>query len=80
MGITIDEHIGVIEDLKNTMSICMSEPEKTEICTSLSEAIETMHKYQKIQEIYDRFQKYGDNYHHMAWLDVMEVVKDGNVD
>lgn len=29
----------------------MPEPEKTEICISLSEAIDTMRKYQKIQEI-----------------------------
>lgn len=48
---TIDDHIGVIEDLKSTMSVCMPEPEKTEICTSLNEAISTMRKYQKIQEI-----------------------------
>ena len=51
MGMSIDEHIGVIEDLKSTMSVCMPEPEKTEICTSLSEAIETMRKYQKIEKI-----------------------------
>lgn len=51
MGMTIEEHIGVIEDLKSTMSVCMTEPEKTEICTSLSKAIETMRKYQKIEQI-----------------------------
>ena len=51
MGMSIDEHIGVIEDLKSTMSVCMPEPEKTEICTSLSEAIETMRKYQNIEKI-----------------------------
>jgi hypothetical protein len=33
------------------MSVCMPEPEKTEICTSLSEAIDTMRKYQKIKQI-----------------------------
>ena len=51
---TIDEHIGVIEDLKSTMIVCMPEPEKTEICASLGEAIETMRKYQKIEEILDQ--------------------------
>ena len=51
MGMSIDEHIGVIEDLKSTMSVCMKEPEKTEICTSLSKAINTMRKYQKIEKI-----------------------------
>lgn len=48
---TIDEHIGVIEDLKSTMCLLMPEPEKTEICSSLSEAIENMRKYQEIEEI-----------------------------
>ena len=51
MGMSIEEHIGVIEDLKSTMSVCMSEPEKTEICTSLSVASDTMRKYRHIQEI-----------------------------
>ena len=51
MGMSIDEHIGVIKDLKDTMSVCMPEPEKTEICTSLSEAIKTMRKYKKIERI-----------------------------
>ena len=51
---TIDEHIGVIEDLKSTMSVCMPEPEKTEICTSLGEAIDTMRKYQKQEQVLDK--------------------------
>lgn len=51
---TIDEHIGVIEDLKSTMSVCMPEPEKTEICTSLGEAIDTMRKYQKLERALDK--------------------------
>ena len=42
--------------------------------------IAIMQKYQKIQEIYERFQKDGNYYHHMAWIDVMEVLKDGNDD
>lgn len=45
---------------------------------SLAYAINTMRKYQKIEQIYERFQKDGDYYHHMAWLDVMEVLEDGN--
>lgn len=54
MGTAIDEHIGVIEDLKSTMSVCMPEPEKTEICTSLNEAIDTMRKYQQLQADYEK--------------------------
>ena len=55
MGMSIDEHIGVIEDLKSTMSVCMPEPEKTEICISLKVAIETMRKYQKIEQAYSAY-------------------------
>ena len=50
MGMSIEEHIGVIEDLKSTMSVCMPDPEKTEICASLNEAINIMRKYQKFQD------------------------------
>lgn len=45
---------------------------------ALDEAVTIMRKYQTIQKIYERFQKDGNYYHHMAWLDVMEVVEDGN--
>mgnify|MGYP007057711642 CR=1 FL=1 len=71
---TIDEHIGVIEDLKSTMNVCMPEPEKTEICTSLSAAIDTMRKYQKIEDIY---------YHQKGFAlenSLREVIEDGNDD
>lgn len=57
MGMTIEEHIGVIEDLKSTMSACMSEPEKTEICTSLSVAIDIMRKYQKLEAYMRKLEK-----------------------
>lgn len=67
MGMSIDEHIGVIKDLKDTMSVCMSEPEKTEICISLSEAIETMRKYQKIKKIvfgdFEKGYQYAETVH-----------------
>lgn len=38
---------------------------------------DVMTKYQKIRQIYEKFQKDGDYYHHMAWLDVVEVLEDG---
>jgi hypothetical protein len=79
MGMTIDEHIGVIEDLKSTMSVCMPEPEKTEICTSLSEAIDTMRKYQRIQVIINNA-KDSDGAVKYNWLyeQITEEVEDGN--
>ena len=41
-------------------------------------ALDIINKYQKIQEVYERFQKDSNYYHHMAWLDVMGVIEDGN--
>ena len=77
MGMSIDEHIGVIEDLKSTMSVCMPEPEKTEICTSLSEAIDTMRKYQKIVDIVslngEEFKQCGLK----ELKEILEVIADG---
>ena len=74
---TIDEHIGVIEDLKSTMSVCMPEPEKTEICTSLSEAIDTMRKYQKIVQIMERTVDDGTSMYDTL-QEIEEVVEDGD--
>lgn len=75
MGMSIEKHIGVIEDLKSTMSVCMPEPEKTEICTSLSKAIDTMRKYQKIEEIVGH---YGFETSWLCLRKIREVLEDGN--
>lgn len=75
MGMTIDEHIGVIEDLKSTMSVCMPKPEKTEICTSLSKAIDTMRKYQKIQEIYQKWNEVNDFEYNQAMLQIGKLLE-----
>ena len=75
MGISIEEHIGVIEDLQSTMSVCMSDPEKTEICTSLSKAIDTMRKYQKIEEIVGH---YGFEPSWLCLRKIREVMEDGS--
>ena len=79
MGMTIDEHIGVIEDLKSAMSVCMPEPEKTEICASLSETIDIMRKYQKIDQIISDY--INDDSVGMSdyWMGrIKEVMEDGN--
>ena len=78
-GMTIDEHIGVIEDLKSTMSVCMTEPEKTEICTSLSEAIDTLRKYKKIEQIFQEPCIIPEGCYPML-KKIREVMKDGNDD
>jgi hypothetical protein len=79
MGMSIDEHIGVIEDLKSTMSVCMPEPEKTEICASLSEAIDTLRKYQQIEQIVKEWENSGLLCNQLYDL-IKGVLEDGNVD
>ncbi len=82
MGMTFNEHIGVIEDLECTMKALMPEPEKTEICTSLKVAIETMRKYQKIQEIV-RWNNAPSPYYKpdgQLFRENCEVLEDGNGD
>ncbi len=78
MEMTIDEHIGVIEDLEYTMKALMPEPEKTEICTSLKVAIETMHKYWKIQEIVNS--KTTRLSYETGFRQIKEVLNNGNND
>lgn len=59
---SIDEHIGVIEDLKSTMIACMPEPEKTEICTSLSEAIKALAQEPVIDKIREEIKQTSSRY------------------
>lgn len=77
MEMSIDEHIGVIEDLKSTMSVCMPEPEKTEICTSLGEAIETMRKYQQIQDIINNTEYIQEDV--IRYKMICKVIEDGKM-
>ena len=67
MGMTIDKAIEFFDGL---------EGHTPQAKDARDVAIETMRKYQKIEEIYERFLKDGNYYHHMAWLDVMRVVED----
>lgn len=80
MKMPIDEHIGVIEDLKSTMSVCMPEPEKTQICTSLNKAMETMHKYQKITEIVAEWKvdSWTDGISYDCMVKISEVLEYGH--
>jgi hypothetical protein len=49
---------------------------------ALNEAVAIMRKYQKIEDLYERFQKDGGYYYHMARLvdALREVLEDGNDD
>ena len=79
MGMTIEDTINTFRHIRNHPKT--DEEEVIKFGQELFDtAIDTMRKYQKIQEIYERFQKDGNYYHHMAWLDVMEVVEDGKID
>jgi hypothetical protein len=92
MKITIDEAIKYLRALKRCETCEAGDIGTCKSCScyrigssakcydAIDVGIEIMRKYKKIQEIYERFQKDGDYYHHMAWLDVVEVLEDGNVD
>ena len=69
-----EELISILTEIEITSGSMVTSIYKDE----LKMAIEIMRKYQKIEEIYERFQKGYD--YHMAWLDVMEVLEDGNDD
>ena len=81
MEMTIAKPIQTLEYLRDSGVFPFSSKEGVLFTAeSIDVAISTMQKYQKIQEIYERFQKDGNYYHHMAWIEVMEVLKDGNDD
>lgn len=79
MGLSIEENVATLKEHLNTLNVDKGVEFYQEI-ESIQSAIDIMRKYQKIEQIYERFQKDGNYYHHMAWLDVMEVLKDENDD
>lgn len=70
MGMSIDEAITWL----NT-----DDYESKGFADATSVAINTMRKYQKIQEIFDRYDK-GELTHNMFGLLVGEVIEDGKID
>lgn len=76
------ETSGIDADCNNhncdNCDLCYEQGNMGEQKETLKYAVEIMRKYQMIQEIYKRFQKDGNYYHHVAWLDVMKVLEDGN--
>ena len=83
MGMTIDEAIEYNENLKTYMEI--NDKQGThkfleENHIALNMAIETMRKYQKIQEIYLKWNRNYDIQTSSAWTEVIEVLEDGNDD
>lgn len=74
MGMTIEEHTAQLKKLKSFHNGSYG--------ASINYAIDTMRKYQKIEEIYERFQKDGGYYYHMARLvdELREVIEDGKID
>lgn len=78
MGMSIDEAIRRIDEHNYIHQ--HKEPRAVHITEAFNVAVDIMRKYQQIEQIYKRFQKDGGYYHHMAWLDVMEVVENGDDD
>ena len=74
MEMTIDEAKRLLNNhIDGVTNYC----ERNMTDSAILVAIDTMRKYQKIQEIYEKFQKGYD--YHMAWLDVVEVLEDGKI-
>lgn len=78
MGMTVDEAINYLITPKIASTEITSEMQKQLDAHAI--AIDTMHKYQKIQEIVERFK---NQYDHTTSMDLMieikEVIEDENV-
>ena len=69
MGMTIEESMKVLQEVPKVMPITEE---------SINVALDTMRKYQKIEEIVKNTQQlcsYGS-----AFIDIREVIEDGNYD
>lgn len=69
MGMTISEAISKLRYELN---------KNNKMANAYTVAIDTMHKYQKIQEIIDDYE--GEGWERIAVSDIREVLKDGDDD
>lgn len=76
MGMTIDDY------KEHLMAIMDSMPDDTcgDWRDSLAFAIDAMLKYQKIAQIYQKWNRNYDIQTSSAWTEVIEVLEDGNDD
>lgn len=73
---TIEENVAILKEHLNILNVDKGVEFYQEI-ESIQLAIDIMHKYQKIQEIFYRYDK-GELTHDMFGLFVGEVLEDGN--
>ena len=74
MGMTIDKTISELEILKkNTFSYMTANQ-------AFTTAIDTMHKYQQIEQIYQEWNEVNDFSYNQAMRKIGEVLEDGNGD
>lgn len=75
MGMSIDNAISAIEMVQTQLEIT-NQPRSLAFDT----AIDTMRKYQKIQEIYLKWNRNYDIQTSSAWIEVIEVLENGKID
>ena len=76
MGMSIDEAIGLLERGSQYNYYDSAE----DFCKAYDMAIDTMRKYQKIEEIYKDWFTEKDHTGASAYVRIGELLKDGNVD
>lgn len=74
MGITIDKAIPKIQFVRNALNDDM------EIAKAYDLAIDTMRKYQKIEEIYQKWIEVNDFSYNQAMSQIGVVLEDGKID
>lgn len=82
MGITIDksiENLVLLKKLEDSLGN-ISANTNSVASQSLECAVDTMRKYQKIEQIYQKWNEVNDFSYNQAMREIGEVIEDGKID